>query len=485
MFSTPYVKYNCVIIILFTRSNKHYNSVVKYPVPDRIRKFASVFSENGFSLYIVGGAVRDHLLGIRNSDFDFCTDALPEQVIGIFRKVIPTGIKHGTVTVLFQGESYEVTTFRTEGAYSDNRHPDSVKFVGDLEEDLSRRDFTVNAFAADCMDGTVIDLFNGKEDLKNGIIRAIGDPVQRFSEDALRMMRLARFCSKLGFKADPATVEAAKTLSANIAYVSMERIYDELSKMLMSKNPVFGLRLLEETGILKIILPELSRCRETTQTKVGSDNVLDHIYTAVAASASLDYNLTVRMACLLHDIAKPDCISVNPYGFLRFYGHDMKSAELARTVLRRLKCSNRFTDDVCVIIANHMTRYRPDWTDGAVKRLIRRVGKDNINNLFELQWCDQIASDGRAKVEEYDGLIERIHELENQPISLQDLDITGDDLANAGIPRSKTMGDILNQLVEMVIDYPTLNSRDTLLSQALRLYEIRLNGSDQEEKPIS
>jgi len=444
--------------------------VKKYPVSGKISEFASVFRENGFSLYIVGGAVRDWLLGIPNSDYDFCTDATPEQVMTIFRKVIPTGIKHGTVTVLYKGESYEVTTFRTEGAYSDRRHPDSVTFVRCLEEDLSRRDFTVNAFAADCNDGMIIDLFDGMKDLRDNVIRAIGNPSQRFSEDALRMMRLARFCSKLGFFADPATQEAAQQLHNTIADVSQERIFDELSKILMTKVPTVGLRMLEQTGILEVILPELYACKAVEQTKVGATNVLEHIYNTVDASARLGYGFTVRLAALLHDIAKPQTMVINTYGIMRFHGHDVKSAELARLVMRRLKCSNQLTDDVCILIANHMVKYRSDWTDGAVKRFIRRVGKESINNLFELQWCDQIASEGKSKVDEYDEFISRIKALENEPMGIKDLAVTGDDLAAAGIPRSKVMGDILNDLLEMVIDYPTLNTRETLTEQAIILY---------------
>ena len=442
-----------------------------YSVPDKIKQFATIFNDHGFSLYIVGGAVRDYLLGIKNSDYDFCTDARPDQVMAIFRKVIPTGIKHGTVTVLFKDESFEVTTFRTEGAYSDQRHPDNVTFVTSLEEDLSRRDFTVNAFAANCLDGKIIDLFNGEQDLKNGIIRAIGNPRERFTEDALRMMRLARFCSKLGFSSDPATEDAATELSSNISAVSQERIFDELSKILMSSKPTVGLKILEDTGVLAHILPEVQKCREIEQTKVGADDVLEHIYIAVDAAATLGYSLTVRLAALLHDIAKPVTMTVNQYGFLRFYGHDVKSAEMARDVMRRLKCSNRMIDDVCIIIANHMVKYNDNWTDGAVKRFICRVGRENIDNLFELQWCDQIASEGRAKVEESDPFIRRIHELENQPMSIKDLAVTGDDLAQAGIPKSKVMGDILNNLLEMVIDYPTLNEKGTLVNQAIILYE--------------
>ena len=444
---------------------------MKYPVPEIIRQFASIFRENGHRLYIVGGAVRDHLLGRPNSDYDFCTDAKPEEVIPMFRRVIPTGIKHGTVTVLFKGESFEVTTFRTEGAYSDQRHPDSVTFVTDLSEDLSRRDFTVNAFAADCLDGSIIDLFDGMKDLKSKTIRAIGIPRERFEEDALRLMRLARFCSKLGFEPDHETKQAASQLSASITNVSQERIYDELSKILMTEKPTVGLRLLEDIGVLEHILPELTECRRIEQTKVGATDVLEHIYNTVDAAAHFRYSYNVRLAALLHDIAKPQTMVINPYGIMRFYGHDIKSAQMARVVMRRLKCSNQLTDTVCNLIENHMVKYSPNWTDGAVKRFIKRVGKENINELFELQWCDQIASEGKSKVEEYDPFIRRIKELENQPMSVRELAVSGDDLAQAGIPKSKVMGDILDELLEMVIDYPSLNEKETLINQAILLYK--------------
>ena len=444
---------------------------MKYPVPEIIRQFASIFRENGHRLYIVGGAVRDHLLGRPNSDYDFCTDAKPEEVIPMFRRVIPTGIKHGTVTVLFKGESFEVTTFRTEGAYSDQRHPDSVTFVTDLTEDLSRRDFTVNAFAADCLDGSIIDLFDGMKDLKSKTIRAIGIPRERFEEDALRLMRLARFCSKLGFEPDSETKQAASQLSASITNVSQERIYDELSKILMTEKPTVGLRLLEDIGVLEHILPELTECRRIEQTKVGATDVLEHIYNTVDAAAHFRYSYNVRLAALLHDIAKPQTMVINPYGIMRFYGHDIKSAQMARVVMRRLKCSNQLTDTVCNLIENHMVKYSPNWTDGAVKRFIKRVGKENINELFELQWCDQIASEGKSKVEEYDPFIRRIKELENQPMSVRELAVSGDDLAQAGIPKSKVMGDILDELLEMVIDYPSLNEKETLINQAILLYK--------------
>lgn len=443
----------------------------KYPVSEKLSQFSSIFNSNSFKLYIVGGAVRDYLLGIENHDYDFCTDATPQQVMAIFHKVIPTGIKHGTVTVLFKGESFEVTTFRTEGTYSDNRHPDNVTFVTDLHEDLSRRDFTINAFAADCEDGEIIDLFNGMADLRNGIVRAIGNPVERFTEDALRMMRLARFCSKLGFMPEDKTKLAAKQLSQNISVVSQERIYDELSKMIMSKRPTVGLQILQDCNLLYRILPELEPCALIEQDKVGSKDVLGHIFNTVDATARFDYGLNVRMAALLHDIGKPSSMRIDEKGVVSFYGHETVGASMAIKTLRRLKCSNQFIDEVSILIANHMVRYQPNWTDGAVKRFIKRVGNQNIDRLFELQWCDQIASEGKSKVDEYDEFIQRIQEVQDQPMTIKDLEITGDDLFSTGIPKSKVMGQVLEQLLELVLDDPSLNEKKTLLEKAGQIYK--------------
>ena len=239
----------------------------------------------------------------------------------------------------------------------------------------------------------------------------------------------------------------------------------------MTEKPTVGLRLLEDIGVLGYILPELTECRKVEQTKVGATDVLEHIYNTVDASAHFRYSYNVRLAALLHDIAKPQTMIINPYGIMRFYGHDIKSAQMARVVMRRLKCSNQLTDTVCNLIENHMVKYSPNWTDGAVKRFIKRVGKENINELFELQWCDQIASEGKSKVEEYDPFIRRIKELENQPMSVRELAVSGDDLAQAGIPKSKVMGEILDELLEMVIDYPSLNEKETLINQAILLYK--------------
>jgi tRNA nucleotidyltransferase (CCA-adding enzyme) len=438
----------------------------KYPVPQKVIEFANFFEEKGFSLYIVGGAVRDYLLGIPNSDFDFCTNATPQQVISLFKKVIPTGIKHGTVTVLFKGESYEVTTFRAESNYTDGRHPDNVTYVTDLHDDLSRRDFTINALAANCKDGTITDDFCGLSDLSFHLVRAIGNPTERFKEDGLRLMRLARFCSKLGFNAEATTLEAATELCSLISNVSQERIFDELSKILMTSVPSVGLKILEKTGILALILPELTACRQIKQTKVNASDVLEHIYLCVDEAAKAGYCFEVRLAALLHDIGKPSTMTYNKFGILRFPGHEEKGSRMAVDVLKRLKCSNQLIDDVSLLIREHTLNYSTSWSDGTVKRFIRRVGKDKLDMVFQLQYSDQIASIGEPWNDQYADLIPRIEKLINDPMYLSELAVTGEDLNSIGIPKSKEMGEILNKLLEMVIDYPTLNQREILLNQA-------------------
>jgi len=444
----------------------------KFPIPEVINKFNSVFNDNGFKLYVVGGAVRDFLLGIENDDFDFCTDALPEQVIALFKNTIPTGIKHGTVTVLFKGQSFEVTTFRTESDYSDNRHPDKIEYVRTLQEDLSRRDFTINAFAADCSNGQIIDLYHGRFDLIFKNIKAIGNPEERFKEDALRMMRMARFSSKLQFKPNKKTYIAACKLHPLINNVSKERICDELFKTLMTKKPSVGINLLYNSKLLNEFLPELSLCSTISQNKYHANNVFEHILIAVDEAAKRNYNLTVRIALLLHDIGKnKQTIKIDEEGNTRFYGHDIVGAKMAVNVLKDLKCSNQMINDVNVLIQNHMVKYQSNWTDGAVKRFINRVGQENITNLFNLQWCDQIASEGFSKEDTYSEFIERIENCKKDPLTIKDLDINGNDLAEIGIPKSKEMKRILEELLNIVIDNPKLNNKEYLKIQALEFFK--------------
>lgn len=450
----------------------------RFPLPEVIKKFNSVFEENGYELYVVGGAVRDYLLSLENHDYDFCTNALPQEVISIFKNTIPTGLKHGTVTVLFKGQSFEVTTYRTESDYTDSRHPDNVKFVRNLKEDLSRRDFTVNAFAANCRNGKIVDLYHGKRDLRKKIIRAIGKPEERFNEDALRIMRLARFSSKLGFTPDSNTLTAAKKLSYKVTNVSQERICEELFKTLMTSKPSIGINIMDETGILELILPELSVCKSYPQNKKVCKNVYEHILLSVDAAARFNYSLTVRFACLLHDIAKPRTFQKDEYGKIHYHNHDIESAKSAVSIAKRLKCSNQITEEIRTLIECHMIAYKHEWTDGAVKRFINKVGKERINPLFELQWCDQIATDGISKVNEYDEFIERIKICQEEPLSVTDLKINGNDLAKLGIPKSKIMGEILNKLLSIVLDNKELNNYSYLSEKSLMIFNEITNAQD-------
>ena len=438
-----------------------------------IAELASVFKESGFSLYLVGGAVRDYILGNENNDYDFTTDAEPGDIKAMFRRTIDTGIKHGTVTVIFHGAHYEITTFRTEGDYLDSRHPESVHFVKSLEEDLMRRDFTINAFAASLPDGRIIDLHNGMKDLRHKTIRAIGEPEKRFSEDALRMMRAARFSSQLGFRIEKETLSAMKELHHTITHVSAERIKEELWKLIDGKNPRSGLEAMRESGIMDDILPELSATYGFEQGGMHRETLYEHLVLALETARDNDYPMTVKLAALFHDIGK--CKTREKGDGDRewtFYGHDRVSAEMTDEIFRRLKTSNEEREGVCHLIRNHMFAYTPDWSDAAVRRFIKRIGVENINNLFFLRVADISATVGHKPVP--DNLLafsERINsELEkNNALTIKDLKIDGRRLKEIGIKPGPVMGRILSELLDEVIENPDCNNEGYLEKRALTL----------------
>lgn len=432
------------------------------PIPKKIIEFSKPFASNGFQLYVVGGAVRDFCLGNRISDYDFTTDATPEQVRSIFRRVIPTGIKHGTVTVLFSGEQYEVTTFRSEADYQDKRHPDHVAFVKDLSEDLKRRDFTINALAVRIPDPEIIDLHHGIEDMEGKVIRCIGDPVERFEEDALRMMRACRFSAKLGFRIEEQTFAAICRLRENIRYVSSERIQEELSKILMSDYPGKGLRALEDSGLLAMILPELAACDGVEQLGFHHEDVFGHSLSTLEAAVLLDCDLETRLAALFHDIGKPKCRTLTPEGLYTFYNHDIEGSRMAETLLRRLKYSNNTVDKVCCLIRNHMFNYSPAWTDGAVRRLIQRVSGENLGNLVQLRLCDQKAMCNSFANPDMEDLLKRVSLLENPSLTVNDLAFTGDDLKAMGFKPGPLFSRVKLFLLEQVLDCPELNTKEKL-----------------------
>ncbi|HUW70711.1 MAG TPA: HD domain-containing protein [bacterium] len=443
--------------------------IKRIDVPRDLRAFADVFAVAGFRCYFVGGAVRDRLLGRSASDWDAATDALPDDVSRLFRSVIPTGIQHGTVTARWKGHSIEVTTFRVDGEYRDGRRPESVRFTADLIEDLSRRDFTINGMAVDPASGEVIDPNGGMADLAAGIVRAIGDPVVRFAEDGLRTLRAIRFATRFGFAIDGATRQAIPTALAQFRLVSAERIRDEFTKILLTDRPAQGLHLLEDTGLLREFLPELSACRGVGQGGPHRYDVFDHLVESCAAAQA---DTVLRLSALLHDIGKPSRKAPHPDGGFSFYGHDVESARLAETALRRLKYPNIIIDDVVHLIRHHMFDYADDWTDAAVRRFVARVGLDYMGRLAALRLADTSGmGHGPADPRSVLPLLDRVEDLrsKDQAFGLKDLAINGNDLLALGWPRGPLLGKALAELMEAVLDDPELNTRDRLSEIATRL----------------
>ncbi|MBR7064494.1 MAG: HD domain-containing protein, partial [Treponema sp.] len=363
-------------------------------IPPVLKKMQELFSKNGFTSYLVGGAVRDILMKKEVHDYDVATNAMPNEVMQIFHKVILTGIEHGTVTVHLMGHQIEVTTFRSEGTYSDGRHPDSVSYNVTIEEDLSRRDFTMNAIAVNLLDGSILDPFFGQNDIKNKIIRAVGNPLERFLEDGLRPIRAIRFASQLNFCIENHTYSDIfeKKVLEKVSSISVERFREEFTKIMLSDLPSTALKLLEETGILNIFIPEFLKARNCVQHDErgfhGFD-VLDHSF--YACDGAEKSNLTVRLASLFHDIGKPlsKTTEKTPLGeFYHFYRHELIGENITKEVLTRLRFSNKIVNNVSHLVREHMFFYESTWSDSAVRRFIVRVGSENISNLFELRKAD-------------------------------------------------------------------------------------------------
>lgn len=459
-----------------------YNHLMNFSLmPKFLKDFSIPFTNNGFEIYIVGGAVRDYCLGKPNSDYDFTTDALPEDVKKLFKKVIPTGIKHGTVTVLFQNNSFEVTTFRTESNYSDSRHPDSIEFVKNLEEDLKRRDFTINALAVKLPNKKIIDLHGGIKDLKDKVIRCIGEPKQRFEEDALRMMRACRFSAKLNFEIEEKTFDAIKSLKENIKLVSIERINEEFTRILNSPYPRRGIEALRESGLLQIILPELTNCINVEQLGFHHEDVYNHCLSTLEAAVYKNYSFEVRLAALLHDIGKPATRKLEQQQqqlqnqqqqqlqnqHYTFYNHEKVGAKIAQKLLRRLKFSNAQIEKTLILIENHMFNYTSSWKDGAIRRFVIKVGKDNLQELFQLRLCDQAAISNSFLNEGLIELEERINNLDSPSLTINDLDLTGEDLMALNLKPGPIFSEIKKFLLDQVLNDPRINNKETLKQMTL------------------
>lgn len=442
-------------------------------IHETIRNFSNVFHKHGYQLFLVGGALRDNLLGGKNTDYDFATDALPEEVMKMFRSVVPVGIAHGTVLVLFEGGEYEVTTFRTEGTYSDNRRPDEVTFVPTIDEDLKRRDFTINAFAYDVENDTFIDNFEGKNDLKEKVIRAIGNPGERFDEDALRMLRACRFASKLDFTIEEATLEAITARADLIKNISVERIRDELIKIMKSPKPSIAIEYMRITGLLEHILPDLMEGYQVDQNRFHKFDVYHHnLYSCDAAPAD---NVIVRFAALFHDIAKPRTRRAKEDDENSFYNHEIIGGRMAYRILKRLKFSNEQINRITHLIKHHMFYYTHEWTDGAVRRFIRKVGLEHMTDLFQLRDADRAGNGTKTGIPraflDFKDKIEEILE-KDAALKVTDLKLNGNDLmTKLQLKPGPIIGEILNYLLELVLDEPELNTAEQLEEKAREYYE--------------
>lgn len=433
--------------------------------PKDVKYIIDKFYENNNKAFMVGGCVRDIILKTIPKDYDITTSALPDETISLFKKTIPTGLQHGTITVLINKESYEVTTFRTDGDYKDNRRPDSVLFVSNIVEDLSRRDFTINSLAYNHYEG-LIDCFNGLNDIDNKVIRCVGNPDKRFNEDALRMLRAIRFSCQLDFIIESETYNAITRNYKLVENISDERIRDELCKILMSKNPTKGLELLKDTGLLKIILPDINNLVEYTPNCTNHNrDVFKHTLKVINNTYS---NLILRLSALFHDVGKINTMAFLENGNCYFPKHSIESSIMTKSILTKLAFDNNTINSVCSIISDHLVlnvSYMP--TDGEIKRLINKVGSKNMNLLYDLQRADiNSLLDPIPFLKKVDFMAERTNLIliNKEPLAIKDLNITGTFLmSELNLAPGKIIGEVLNFLLEKVLDDSSLNTQYQLL----------------------
>lgn len=441
-----------------------------FAIPSGAKRIISVLTERGYDSYIVGGCVRDLLLGKEPNDWDICTSAKPDETIAALdgMHIVKTGLKHGTVTVILEDGPYEVTTFRVDGTYKDNRHPDSVRFVADIREDLARRDFTVNAMAYNETSG-LIDPFGGREDLEKRVLRCVGEAAERFNEDALRIMRALRFSSVYGFFAEQRTrdaIHAQKDLLNNIAY---ERINVELCKTLCGKS-VFGV-LAEFSDVMRVVIPEFAPCVGFAQrNKYHQYDVYEHIARSVASYGGND--VRISLALLLHDIGKPECFTLGRDGVGHFYGHAGKSVEIASRVMSRLRFDNETQRVVTELIEYHDVPVND--TEKSVRRLVRKLGYDQFARLMELKRADILAQadiDREKRIGVCRSAADIAQKLKDSGacMSRKDLAVNGGDLIKAGVPEGVRIGMILERVLALVTEGELENDRDAILEYVKRI----------------
>lgn len=435
---------------------------MKIQLPEKVNQIIQTLQAHGYEAYAVGGCVRDSILNRNPDDWDITTSATPLETKALFARTFDTGIEHGTITVLLDKDAFEVTTYRVDGAYMDNRHPSEVTFTRSLKEDLLRRDFTINAMAYNDREG-LVDIFGGMEDLKNQRIRCVGTAKERFSEDALRILRAIRFAAQLGFEIEEETKEGIRELAPNLASISAERIQVELIKTVTSKNPSL-LRMAYELGITKVILPEFDAMMVTEQeTPHHSYNVGEH---TLKTMEHISADKVLRLAMLFHDIAKPTMKTIDENGRAHFKMHDIKGVEMTKEILKRLKFDNDTLNKVTKLVQYH--DYRMPAEPQNVRRAMNKIGVELFPYYLEVRKADTLAQseykqeEKLKNIQEIEACYQEIME-KQECVSLKTLAITGNDLIATGMEPGKEIGETLEWLLELVIEHPEYNTKDKLL----------------------
>lgn len=457
-------------------------SDIKINMPQGAAYIISELNKNGFEAYIVGGCVRDSLLGTKPNDWDITTSATPYQVKNIFKKTVDTGLQHGTVTVLVDkthsgnGEySYEVTTYRVDGIYEDHRRPKEVAFSTSLTEDLKRRDFTINAMAYNDKDG-VVDIFGGREDLKKHIIRCVGIPSERFDEDALRILRAVRFAAQLGFDIDEPTKEAMKNQAGFLRDISAERIREEFTKLIISDNPGM-IKDAFELGLTKEFLPEFDTMMRTSQNNPNHKySVGEH---TIKVMENVPKDIVLRYSALLHDVAKPICKTTDEKGIDHFYNHQKQGMKMAKDILKRLRFDNDTIEKVTRLVLYHDYGIGNEIGIKSFRRFLAKLGIENFDDYLIIREADRAAQSDYnqeskiANINSLKAMYETVKK-ENHCLKISDLAIGGKDLIGLGMKPGKELGDMLNYLLECVLDEPRLNEKEELTELAKRkISEIR------------
>ncbi len=461
------------------------NKIMNFTIPKEIRAAVAILESAGFEAYLVGGCVRDLLINRIPQDWDITTNARPEKIQELFPKSFYEN-KFGTVSVVTGAEdpklrAIEITPYRLEGKYSDKRHPDEIKFAEKLEDDLARRDFTINAMAM--RDSEIIDPFSGQKDLEKKLIQAVGDPEERFTEDALRIMRAVRFSAELNFEIESKTEKALKNKANLLKMIAKERIRDEFSKIIMSAKPSEGLEALRSAGILKIFLPEIEEGYGVGQNKHHIYTVWEHNARALDHAAKEKWDLIVRMSALFHDIGKPRAkMGDGPNS--TFYNHEVIGAKMSAIVLSRLKYPKEFAEKVTKLVRYHLFYYNVDEvSESSVRRLISRVGPEDMEDLIRVRICDRIGS-GVPKAEPYKLRHFRflVEKLQRDPVSLKMMKLNGDKIKElTGLPQGMRIGFLLNALFDEVLEDPSKNMPEYLEEKVLELNKL----SDAELKKLA